>query len=151
MESINITNINTFADLINFIAKQYSELPLKEIAKKKIGISEKSFFDIKRGKMPHEKLQRVLKSFVEKNYGFSFNQSDSNGVKINIIKKVVNVNGDHSSAAGRDNIIKGTNDQLSYLVDRIITLETNYLNTKQENELLKKKIKEYAANKRKKK
>jgi hypothetical protein len=98
----SVSEIKTFVGLVDFIAKQYPELSLKDVAKKKIGISEKSFFEIRKGSVPQKKLQRILKSFVEKNFNFTYNQPNPNSTNIQIKYLVI---GDKNITGSKDTSI----------------------------------------------
>lgn len=106
--------IKNFVQLLDFIANHHPNLTLKKIAKQELGISEKSFFSIKGGELPKNKLQRALKYYVETNYGFTYSQPNLENEKI-IIERI---NTDNSNRTDNKNA-----DTLEYLLSKLNKIE----------------------------
>lgn len=119
----DIPNVHTFADLLEVIARDYPDKSLKDVATK-IGIGDKSYFNIKNGVVPKQKLLRSIKSFVEREYGLKLEVI--NGTKIKLKSITVNNGGTVSIANVQ------MDDRTKYLLDKIIELE------KEKQELLDK-------------
>ncbi len=81
VSQVLISNIKSFRNLAMFLDEQYPKLTLKQVASE-VGMSEKSFSEIKRGKLPQKKLQNILKSYVEKNFGFTYEQLSAESTRI---------------------------------------------------------------------
>lgn len=74
-------------------------------------MSEKSFSEIKRGKLPQKKLQNILKSYVEKNFGFTYEQLSAESTRIEAKRLIVNSSTKHTT---RKVIYPGTFDPVTY-------------------------------------
>lgn len=110
VSQVLISNIKSFRNLAMFLSDQYPKLTLKQLASE-VGMSEKSFSEIKRGKLPQKKLQSLLKSYVEKNFSFTYEQLSSESTRIEAKRLAVNSSSKHTA---RKVIYPGTFDPVTY-------------------------------------
>jgi len=119
-----LEEIKTWEDLIYFISESYSGINLKKIAKEKIGMGEKSFFDIRNGKVPGENLARKLRGFLRENFNAEI--IASNNINISV-RKITNINGDKNRVKDvktrYGNETPADEKQKNYLLNRVIDLE----------------------------
>ena len=122
----------TFVDLLQFIANDFPDKSLRDVAKM-IGMSEASYYQIKKGRVPKEKLLRVLKSYLIKNYNLTFELTEGSKVKV----KSLDTHRLEEDNKPQPNIV--SEKRTKYLLDRVIELE-------EENERLKAKLNEKGIN-----
>jgi transcriptional regulator with XRE-family HTH domain len=141
---ISLLNATTFKELMGALGDHYQgeNLTLKETAER-IGISEKSYFDLKKGaKPPKTKLQRALRHFLEQEFGITYRQDKPDSFQIKIKQLVI---ADYSNVAtGKNNTVNtgivSEPKQMSYLLDRVMKLETDILSKDRETEKLREEI-----------
>ena len=123
------TEASSISMLLNIIAKDFPNLALKEVAKK-IGMSEKSFFDLKKGMIPKAKLIRTLQAYCEKEKHFTFDIIKGNRITIKTLSGSQNtiVGGDKNTDNSGDNY-----EREKYLLNLVVRLE-------EEKQMLKDEI-----------
>ena len=108
---------------MDFIVKENYEMNFKEIAKDVLDISEKSFYDIKKGRVPRKQLFRKIAGYLKETYSVKLTQGDD--MKISI-RNLVYINGTHNivrdtqSSYGINQNSKTINE---YLLDKITELK----------------------------
>ena len=116
-----ITEIISWEELIEFIIKDNYGMNFKELAKDVLGISEKSFYDIKKGKIPQKQLYRKIAGYIKEKYNVEIKNGEGTKFKLQSI-----------DIMGNNNIIKDSQKhsvytdneiQKSYLLNRVIELE----------------------------
>ena len=156
VSQVLISNIKSFRNLAMFLEEQYPKLTLKQVASE-VGMSEKSLADIKRGKFPPKKLQNILKSYVERNFGFTYEQLSSESTRIEAKRLSFDTSTKHKFTKV---IYPGTFDPVTYghldiitravdLFDEVVvTVAVNptkkpLFTTEERVKLLKESLKEY--------
>jgi len=110
VSQVLISNIKSFRNLAIFLGEQYPKFTLKQVALE-VGMSEKSFVEIKRGKLPQTKLQKILKTYVETNYGFTYTQLSADSTRIEAKRISVDTSTKHTHTKV---IYPGTFDPVTY-------------------------------------
>lgn len=124
-------NVSSLPDLLLYFANEHPDLTLKEVAKL-IGISEKYFFEIRKGVVPGENVIRKLNGYLINKKGAAFKITKGNRIEI-------------QDLSGNNNIVAGANvnnsnvDRERYLLDKMMQLEDEVRELKEENSKLKTK------------
>lgn len=156
VSQVLISNIKSFRNLAIFLGEQYPKFTLKQVALE-VGMSEKSFVEIKRGKLPQTKLQKILKTYVETNYGFTYTQLSADSTRIEAKRISVDTSTKHTHTKV---IYPGTFDPVTYghldiitraidLFDEVVvTVAVNptkkpLFTTEERVKLLKESLREY--------
>ena len=156
VSQVLISNIISFRNVAMFLNEQYPKLTLKQVASE-VGMSEKSFSEIKKGKLHQKKLQNVLKSYVEKNFGFTYELLSTESTRIEAKRLTINSSTKHTT---RKVIYPGTFDPVTYghldiitravdLFDEVVvTVAVNptkkpLFSTEERVKLLKESLKDY--------
>lgn len=120
----NIQDAKTWKELLEWIVVDHSKYSKKEVAKNIIGISEKSYFDIINGRIPKERLTRILKGFVKKQYNAELILGEGMNIKI---QQYLNINGDNNKISDSQKSYgvetRSWDKQRESLLNRVIELE----------------------------
>ncbi|MEO8398506.1 MAG: hypothetical protein ABI550_01695 [Ignavibacteriaceae bacterium] len=122
-------DVKTFADLM---VKFLEKIPGRSMEKtaEYIGISKRSFFDIKKGKEPKAKLTRVIKGYLEKEYKFNLEVVDKNKIKIKPLKSS-NINRVQTNFQNKNNYENESGSKvIDLLTKKIEDIETSLTDVK---------------------
>lgn len=114
-----LSEVKTWPELLDFIENDNFGLNLREIAKDILGISEKSFYDIKRGKIPQKQLFRKIAGYLKTKHNVIIKQGE--GINIRISDNI-NITGDKNLVRDSQNIYKSNQDDkviIKFLMDEI--------------------------------
>jgi hypothetical protein len=117
---MQLSEVKTWSDLMNFLALEHHNENLKLVSEK-IGISPKSFFEIKKGRLvPQKKLQRNIKGHMQQHYNAEIQEISGGVGHIKIkIQELHIITGDRNN---QDSNLR-SNNLSDYLLTRITKLE----------------------------
>ena len=129
---MQIQDVKTLKNLLDFIVGEYPNLNKKEIAKLS-GISWGSFAAIDRGEIVGDNVARKLNGFLKEKFGYEFKQMQGNNIQIIQTKNFI-VKGDY---AGQDSSINKSLPE----TEKIRELEVIIIELNKEILELKRKMK----------
>ena len=117
-----LTDIKTWEELIKFIINDKYGMNFKEIAIDVLGISSKSFYDIKKGKIPKKQLYRKISGYIKDKYNLEIKQEIGANIKL---KQSIDIAGNNNviKDSQKYNLSSSNEEQKNYLLNRVIELE----------------------------
>lgn len=117
-----LTDIKTWEELIKFIINDKYGMNFKEIAIDVLGISEKSFYDIKKGKIPQKQLYRKISGYIKDKYNLEIKKEIGANIKL---KQSIDIAGNNNviKDSQKYNLSSSNEEQKNYLLNRVIELE----------------------------
>jgi len=118
-----LTEVKTWGELIEFIINSNYGMNFKEIAIDVLGISEKSFYDIKKGKIPQKQLFRKISGYIKSKYNMEIKNEGNDNIKV---KQSITINGNKNIVKDSQNnsVFPSVDVQKNYLLNRVIELES---------------------------
>ena len=117
-----LTDIKTWEELIKFIINDKYGMNFKEIAIDVLGISSKSFYDIKKGKIPKKQLYRKISGYIKDKYNLEIKKEIGANIKL---KQSIDIAGNNNviKDSQKYNLSSSNEEQKNYLLNRVIELE----------------------------
>ncbi len=117
-----LTDIKTWEELIKFIINDKYGMNFKEIAIDVLGISSKSFYDIKKGKIPKKQLYRKISGYIKDKYNLEIKQEIGANIKL---RQSIDISGNNNviKDSQKYNLSSSNEEQKNYLLNRVIELE----------------------------
>ncbi len=117
-----LTDIKTWEELIKFIINDKYGMNFKEIAIDVLGISEKSFYDIKKGKIPQKQLYRKISGYIKDKYNLEIKKEIGANIKL---RQSIDIAGNNNviKDSQKYNLSSSNEAQKNYLLNRVIELE----------------------------
>ena len=117
-----LTDIKTWEELIKFIINDKYGMNFKEIAIDVLGISEKSFYDIKKGKIPQKQLYRKISGYIKDKYNLEIKKEIGANIKL---RQSIDIAGNNNviKDSQKYNLSSSNEEQKNYLLNRVIELE----------------------------
>ncbi len=121
-----LTEIKTWEELIKFIINDKYGMNFKEIAIDVLGISSKSFYDIKKGKIPKKQLYRKISGYIKDKYNLEIKQEIGANIKL---KQSIDISGNNNviKDSQKYNLSSSNEAQKNYLLNRVIELENRII------------------------
>ena len=121
-----LTEIKTWEELIKFIINDKYGMNFKEIAIDVLGISSKSFYDIKKGKIPKKQLYRKISGYIKDKYNLEIKKEIGANIKL---KQSIDIAGNNNviKDSQKYNLSSSNEAQKNYLLNRVIELENRII------------------------